>query len=292
MRLIAIAVLFLTVVASCNTPNNGIGKLHENNTTNPNYDPNHFANQDVQSKAPSAFALQREAKEFVYLTSGDNFVEEKALIGAIFKNKQLTTDVKRFPTLDWNAKKSVLEQVFQIEIATLGITAPELQFDSQAIRGPAFFDFDLASSGPGKVILNPTAIQAAENPYIGLLLLIHETRHSYQLQLSRKSSDAEGVGYAHAFRAQKEVTVKSFSDFLTLLNEYEAFRYANYVVGAITEWQVDTLGLGTYASQFDQGHPRIDLADLFRKEEAGQILSTVLEEFNKLENEQYIKMQN
>ena len=77
--------------------------------------------------------------------------------------------------------------------------------------------------------------------------------------------------------------IRSFCDFLTLNNEYEAFQFGNYVVTVLTHGQVDTLGMGTYASQYNKDLSlKIDLPSLF---EEGA--NDVLEKFNLLEKAQY-----
>ena len=132
------------------------------------------------------------------------------------------------------------------------------------------------------------------NPHAGLMLLIHETRHSAQIQraFDPTSSMNESIakGYRAAFHAQKELSSKitSFSDFLTLNNEYEAFSFGNFVVGSLTDWKADTLDMGTFASQYNADQSlKIDLVELFEKRECGGIEGSVLDEFNRLEKEQY-----
>jgi hypothetical protein len=71
---------------------------------------------------------------------------------------------------------------------------------------------------------------------------------------------------------------------LTLLNEYEAFLFGNYVVGRLTDWRVDMIDMGTFASQFDSsGALKIDLEKISRENGGGNIL----EPFNRLEQTQY-----
>lgn len=77
-------------------------------------------------------------------------------------------------------------------------------------------------------------------------------------------------------------------DFLTLINEYEAFQFGNYVVGALTEGVVDTLGMGAYASQYNADFSlKIDLPKLFKDHEANSENQSILKAFNTLEKAQY-----
>lgn len=257
-------------------------------------DPSYFANADVQRLSPEAFALQPEAKDFLRVNASVSRKERNLFLELINKDFVLVGKIKKFPTLSWDSKVEVLKTVFALEVQALNIKAPELVIDSDRIKGEAFFDFDLDHPGPGTVVLNPKAIQKNSNPYAGLLLLIHETRHSAQFQKSFGSTllmfEPLAYGYKAAFVAQKELAgkIKSFSDFLTLLNEYDAFSFGNFVVGSLTDWTVDTLGMGTYASQYNLDQTlKIDLGELFDKFDRGEIKDSVLEEFNRLEKVQY-----
>jgi len=169
------------------------------------------------------------------------------------------------------------------------MTPPELRIENGITPGPAFFDFNLENPTPGRVLLNPAELDKEKDGFAGLLLLVHETRHSLQFQqafglLPGADSDV-AEGYRAAYKAQKELSGKmSFVDFCVLLDEYEAFQFGNDVVGQLSGGRADTSGMGTLASQFDEaGNPRLDLPGLFR--EIGP--EGVLDAFNELERPHY-----
>ena len=114
-------------------------------------DPKYFANQDLQSQAPEAFALMPEAAEFH--KAMDNSRERKALAEAL----KDYPDLQRFDQLTWAQKEPLLRRVFDSECKVLGMTPPELIIQDDVVPGPAFYDFNLDNPDPGKVFLNPKA---------------------------------------------------------------------------------------------------------------------------------------
>lgn len=250
----------------------------------------YFANEEVQKLAPEAFALQPEAREFHKRIGEKAKRERERFLRLIKSDSELSEKIKKFGTLNWEEKEKVLRQVFALEVKALGIKAPELIIDNTSTKNEAYFDFDIDNPGTGRVLLNSDEIQKDTNPYGGLLLLIHETRHSAQYQEAFKRGDAVSKSYKAAFIAQKKLSSKitSFSDFLTLINEYEAFQFGNYVVAALTDGAVDTLGMGTYASQYNADFSlKIDLPKLFKDHEADSENQSILKAFNGLEKAQY-----
>lgn len=240
-------------------------------------DPRFFASAEKQALAPKAFALQPAALPF--LQAHDSSADRVALTAAL---REGVPDLHNFANLSWEDKVPVMQRVFDIECQTLGITPPELVLSTDA--PPAFFEFDLANPTPGKVFINPQKNEGFD----ALLLLVHETRHSKQFQqafgLLEGADPSVAEGFREAFKAQKELSGKlSFVDFCTLLNEYEAFQFANSVVGTLTDGKADTKGMGTLASQFDQnGALKVDLRQLHAQTGEG-----VLDAFNELERPHY-----
>lgn len=91
-----------------------------------------------------------------------------------------------------------------------------------------------------------------------LILLDNETK---------KLRDKIAKGFKASFFAQKDASlgVRSFCDFLTLLSEYEAFQFGNYILGKLTNWKVNLSDMGTLASQYDShGHSKLDLSELIK----------------------------
>ncbi|MEA9357940.1 hypothetical protein SHI21_17040 [Bacteriovorax sp. PP10] len=257
------------------------------------FNPKYFANEAVQRLAPEAFALRPEAAAFHSVSGKISLKERQALIKLINENPELKAEIVNFKNLDWEKKEKVLKTVFALEVKALKIQAPILIIDSKRIKGEAYFDFDIHNPTPGTVIINPEAIAKDSNPYTALLLLVHETRHSAQFQLAFMSDNSDNPmakSYKAAFIAQKEhaTEIVSFCDFLTLINEYEAFQFGNYVISSLVSGDVDTLGMGTYASQFNQDFTlKIDLGKLFKDYEGGENKETILNTFNGLEKAQY-----
>ena len=98
------------------------------------------------------------------------------------------------------------------------------------------------------------------------------------------SNELLAQGYLSAFETQTHLSGASFSDFLTLLNEYEAFQFANQVLELLTDGQFDSVMMGTFASQFDaHGELKIDLIKLHQNGQEGSLL----EKFNEHMTAQY-----
>lgn len=245
-----------------------------------------FANPDVQAQAPAAFALQPEASAFVQGLDQETLPQRQALIQAIQADPELVTAVANWETLSIDEQIPFLRKIFVLECQVMGIQEPELVIANGATAGPAFFDFDPSQPGPGRVILNPEALAKEESKYASLSLLLHETRHSAQFQMAFSTVQAPTIfseGFKAAFIAQKSIAISSFCDFLTLLNEYEAFQFGNYVLNRLTNGKVDLIGMGTFASQYDaNGKLKIDLAKLSQEVGAGNLLT----KFNELEQQQ------
>ncbi len=167
-----------------------------------------------------------------------------------------------------------LERIFQLEWQSFGIAPPTLIIDEISYPGKTvYFDFDPEQPSSGTVYLHPSKISKM-GPYAALAFLIHETRHSYQFQLANAPQKSVlQHHYWHAFKAQKAAApgTLSFADFLTLVNEYEAFQFGNYVVNNLTEGKFNQDSMGTFASQFDEtGSLKIDLPKLFHEQDNQQ----------------------
>ncbi|MBX3017887.1 MAG: hypothetical protein KF767_08360 [Bdellovibrionaceae bacterium] len=244
-----------------------------------------FANESVQRRHPEAFVLQPEAQSFVRNLEDETRLLRDALVAAIAGDPTLREALKTWETLSFDEQLPHLRRIFDLEVRLMGITAPELIFDAQRIPGrAAYFDFDLKSPGAGKVILNPDVLAKMEKS-AALALLIHETRHSAQLQLAFSpawASSPAARSYRAAFTAQT-TDIRSFCDFLTLANEFEAFQFGNYVLGRLSDWILDLTDMGTFASQYDAtGKLKLDLNQL---RDNGDPRS-LLEKFNEAETEQ------
>lgn len=248
-----------------------------------------FANAATQAKAPGAFAVGEDALPFLEAVARQAPPEREALVAAIRADGRLHAAIRRFPALSWEERLPVLKRVLALEAEVMGFEAPPLVIAEGASRA-AYFDFDLSRPGTGTVMLYPEALAKEANPYTALLLLIHETRHSKQLQLAfaeAPSGDERvlAAGYRAAFTAQKALAGQlSFCDFCTLHHEHEAFQTGNYVVGALTDWKVETADMGVLSSQFDaEGAPRLDLLALARRVEPKRLLPA----FNEREEPQF-----
>ena len=253
----------------------------------PPLDPKFFGNAQLQAQAPKAFGTSPAAQKF--FEKADSRADRARLLEAIRGDAELMDKVSRFDQMGWDERIPVMQQVFDLECQTLGMTPPELRIENGITPGPAFFDFNLENPTPGRVLLNPAELDKEKDGFAGLLLLVHETRHSLQFQqafgLLPGADPDVAEGYRAAYKAQKELSGKmSFVDFCVLLNEYEAFQFGNDVVGQLSGGRADTSGMGTLASQFDEaGNPRLDLPGLFR--EVGP--EGVLDAFNELERPHY-----
>nr|WP_010133687.1 hypothetical protein [Microbulbifer agarilyticus] len=237
-----------------------------------------FANPELQRQMPAAFALQPEAQAFLAPAFQQTIAHGDALVAAIQQDAELAQAIADWPSLTIEQQIPHLKRVFAIETRIMGIAPPTLLIDNHSYPGRmVYFDFDPQNPSTGTVYLNPDKL--AERPkYDSLAFLIHETRHSLQFQHAFSNNtgevDALAAGYAEAFKAQKALTGFSFSDFLTLVNEYEAFQFGNYVLGKLTDWQLDTRDMGTYASQFDtHGRLKIDLVQLANEDTDTSLLT-------------------
>lgn len=248
-----------------------------------------FARPETQALMPEAFSLQPAALPALQALAETTQRERLALVKAIQADPALKAGLKAFPTLTWEERLPLLKRVMALECTVMGITAPPLVLGEGDQRS-AFFDFDPDHPDTGRVILYPAGLAQEENPYAALLLLVHETRHSAQFQMAHDPArtDAIARSFKAAFRAQKQLAGKmSFCDFCSLVNEYEAFQSANFIIGTLTDWQVDTHDMGCLSSQYDgRGHLKIDLLDLAKRVGPAQVLS----EFNRLEKPQFERL--
>ncbi len=250
-------------------------------------DPKFFARREVQALMPEAFSLMPQSVPMVSALRSESEPKRQSLIRAIRNDQTLYRNIRGFDRMNWAQQYPVLRQVFELECRVLGITPPEFALDS-TLKGPAYFDFDPSQPSASRVLLNPEELAKEKNPHTALLLLVHETRHSAQFQLafdSGHSGEFPAKGYRAAFEAQKKLSAQlNFSDFCSLHHEYEAFQFANYVIGSLTEWKVDTLDMGCFSSQYDsRGRLRIDLVAL--SEVTG--VPGLLDAFNERQKEQY-----
>lgn len=248
---------------------------------------NFYATTAIQEQAPDAFALQPESFDFVKGIAASTLDHRNQLVKAIEDDKNLKEAIDSWESLGITEQVPHLRKIFALEIKTFGVEAPELIIGSTEIPGrAAYFDFDMENPGPGRVLLNPEVLEGMSK-YASLALLIHETRHSAQFQLAfaSKTTATEAIfakGFKASFDAQKKLPVRTFCDFLTLLNEYEAFQFGNYVLGKLTNWKVDLKDMGTLASQYNShGHLKLDLSRLVTTDPAD-----VLSKFNNLEKSQ------
>ncbi|WP_394172579.1 hypothetical protein [Thalassotalea litorea] len=251
-----------------------------------------FANANLQEKAPAAFALQPQARDFLNNVSAKSFQQADKLVEAILADSELKQALAKWPELSITQQLPYLRKIFALECEVMAIEPPTLLIDTNTYPNRAVnFVFNTEFTGnivdTGTVYLNPEKL--TEQPHYGpLAFIIHETRHSYQYQLAQRNQpDVISQAYKHAFIAQKQLSGFSFSDFLTLNNEYEAFLFGNYVVGRLTNWQVDILNMGTYASQFDeQGQLKIDLPKMATSLSENESL---LPHYNKAAEAQYLE---
>ena len=268
-----------------------------------------YATQVLQSQLPHAFALQPEAHDFLKAAQTKTIKDGDKLVELILADKDLTAALSKWHTLSIDEQIPFLRKVFALEYRSMGIKPPMLIIDNHSYPNKmVYFDFDVTYLSPlatndsvnsGVVYLHPDKL-AAQDKFASLAFLIHETRHSYQFQLSQQQhsnvkDNQLASGYIAAFSAQKSLTGFGFSDFLTLLNEYEAFQYGNYVLGRLTQWQFDLISMGTFASQFDStGKLKIDLLQLanlnHRAETTTETLS-LLEKYNQAAKQQYQQRQ-
>ena len=268
-----------------------------------------YATQALQSQAPNAFALQPQASAFIATARARTIEDGDKLVAAILAEPDLVTALSQWRELAIEQQIPFLRKIFALEYQTMAITPPKLVIDNHSYPNKmVYFDFDLAHLSPltaesklssGVVYLNPDKL-AQQDKFASLAFLIHETRHSYQFQLSQQQhADSENrqlaAGYSAAFTAQKTLKGFGFSDFLTLLNEYEAFQYGNYVLGQLTQWQLDLTNMGTFASQFDhRGQLKIDLLALSKSQIHGDSSAdkpTLLEQYNRAAKRQYQQRQ-
>ncbi len=242
-----------------------------------------YANNYLQLKNPLAFVLQPQGESSISHLSELTNISVKQFVKTL-KSEKIDVKLKSWSKISIKEQYIVLGKVFKLQVESMNIKPPKLIIEDDIIQGSAYFDFDLANKSLGRVLLNPKKIAEDSNPYLNILLLIHETRHAYQLAQAFENKTSLQKRYMAAFEQQKISEQLSFSDFLTLINEYEAFQFANAVIGEITNWHVSTKGLGTFASQFDKsGKLKINLPHLFNVHPPKNILPI----FNVLQKTQY-----
>jgi hypothetical protein len=270
MQIIRISILFLFTLSAHSSP------------------ANFYANPELQLKYPNAFATQLSAIPFHKYLEESVQSERYELIQAITEDFQLHHDILAFETLSLENQVKVLERLFQIECDVLSIVPPTLIIDETSIPGYAFFEFDYLEGGSGKVFINKKKLKEEKNKSEFIILLLHETRHSAQFQLSQtQTQDIISKGYEASFKTQKELKtlqVKiSFCDFMLLINEFEAFQFANYIYGSLTNWQDPITSMGTLGSQYsNSGELRLNLLEILNQTNIDPVVL-----FNQLEIAQY-----
>lgn len=243
--------------------------------------PEFYATEALQAKYPAAFATQPVARSFHQELTATAKRERDVLVKAIKNHSRLLNEILNFENLLLEDQVRVLRELFVLECAVMKITPPELIIDETSISGYAFFEFNHQQGGPGKVYLNKKKLKEMNNKSEFVLLLLHETRHSAQFQLSQHSHSSLAQGFEASFKAQSTLKIKTFCDFMLLLNEYEAFQFANYVYGSLTNWKTVINDMGTLAGQYDQrGQLRINIIDVISH-------PNPIEFFNALSQEQY-----
>ena len=242
-----------------------------------------YANPKLQAKAPEAFALSKNNIPWLREAHRIRKHDAEKFYAALKADKSLFNSLKNWLDLTFEQRLALLPQVFEIECKVLDMVCPELVINTTLYPSRAVnFVFDIRFAGSGLVYLNPDKLKSME-PYAPLAFLIHETRHAIQFQQAFSKQTLIAKGYKAAFTAQAKISGFSFSDFLTLLNEYEAFQFGNHVIGLLTNWQVDMTNMGTFASQFNKyGKLKIDLEAI-----SEQGSDSLLESYNKLAEEQY-----
>ncbi|QIZ76966.1 hypothetical protein [Ferrimonas lipolytica] len=209
-----------------------------------------FANQSLQQQAPMAFVLQPQATPFLRSAWLETKQQAQTLADAIIDDETLAQALSQWDQLSFDEQQPILAKVFELQCEQMGIEPPTLLIDDSSYPDKlAFFDFDVANPSSGTVYLNRGKLSQQPNA-VSLALLIHETRHSYQFQLGFKQDSLLAQGYHAAFIAQQQLAPKSFADFFTLANEYEAFQFSNWVIGELFNWQLDMPAMGSYASQY------------------------------------------
>lgn len=244
-----------------------------------------FANHELQSKAGSAFALTESNQAWLVKAHQQREQDAQRFVDALRAFPELSEQLSQWSNLSFDDRIKLLPAVFEVECQVLGMVCPELVINNTLYpTRPVNFVFDMNNPGSGLVYLNPDKLKAME-PYAPLAFLIHETRHAYQFQLAFDSQSLLAKGYKSAFAAQSTLSGFSFSDFLTLLNEYEAFQFGNHVIGLLYNWRVDMPTMGTFASQFDRhGHLKIDLVALANQQQNSK---TLLKKYNEKALVQY-----
>jgi hypothetical protein len=245
-----------------------------------------FANPAIEKLAPGAFALMPEAHDSLAEIEASVKPARDELVRAVRADKALAAKVAGFDKLTWEAQVPVIKQVVALEAKVMGFAPPTLKIQEGPNPIPSYFDFDPAVGGTGTVILYPASIAQEADKFAGLMLAVHEVRHSGQFQLAQaKAPSALGRGFKAAFQAQHDLKGKlSFCDFCSLLNEYEAFQAGNYVVGTLTNWKADQRDMGCLSSQYDtHGQAKIDLWKLSSQVGPANLLAA----FNEAEKPQF-----
>ena len=243
-----------------------------------------YANVEKQQAAPEAYALSEDNQPWLEQAHRQRALDAHKFVAALKQSKALYQQLKTWPDLTFEQRMALLPEVFKIECETFGITPPALIINTTLYpQRPVNFVFDVRNPGSGLVYLNPDKLKTME-VWAPLAFLVHETRHAWQYQLAFSDQGMMAAGYKQAFTTQSKLEGASFSDFLTLLNEYEAFQFGNHVLELLTEGEFDSVMMGTFASQFDEHQQlKIDLTTLGKNTEK----KSVLEQFNEAMKVQY-----
>lgn len=236
------------------------------------------ARKEFQHKAPYAFVLEPEGALYLEQLNTQAIQDADAFSNSLLGDHVFSAKLKNFPTVTLDQKKNILKDLFAREIASLQkshlgqftLEPPILDLNDQ-FKAPAYFDFDLADpSNPGKIVINLIDAEVLNRPNAAISFLVHETRHSFQLQFARQMVAQPtyaklSAGFLSAFQAQKTMRGFTRMDFYTLANEYEAFLFGDRVILRVFDHTIDFLDMGSFASQFKSDETlKLDILTLQR----------------------------
>ncbi|WP_156904764.1 hypothetical protein [Ferrimonas senticii] len=219
-----------------------------------------LANQSVQQQAPAAFVLQPQAQAFVRSAGLVTQQQVYELVAAIKQDDLLTARIAQWSDLEQSQRVEVLGQLISLQSRLWHYPEPLLLPVVSSPQQLSGFIPRTPLNGRSEVYLNLLELEK-QPPLVQLVLLLHESRHAYQLAQTEQAPHSDlAKGFAAGFAAEQNINPVSFGDIAALTHEYEAHQFANWVIGLLFDWQWYLPSLGSHLSQFNaDGSLRADL---------------------------------
>lgn len=89
-----------------------------------------FANANLQEKAPAAFVLQPQARDFLNNVSAESYQQADKLVEVILADSELKQALAKWPELSITQQLPYLRKIFALECEVMAVEPPTLLIDT------------------------------------------------------------------------------------------------------------------------------------------------------------------